>query len=110
MLAGKDPNCPRTAGRIAALRNNRVEYFQKNVANGITTFEDETIRGLLEQPGVLRAEAAGRGGVGLMFSFPSLCYMYGRLHRRPLDAERERRPDPHGAPQPSPRRPLDNVS
>jgi hypothetical protein len=25
-----------------------VEYFQKNVANGIKTFEDETIRGLLE--------------------------------------------------------------
>jgi len=33
---------------MAALRNNRVEYFQKNVANGIKTFEDETIRGLLE--------------------------------------------------------------
>jgi hypothetical protein len=52
-LIGNPKSYP-TPGTVAAawlaenaLKNNRVEYFRKNVANGISTFEDDDIEALL---------------------------------------------------------------
>lgn len=98
----------RAAVPIAAVRNRRQRDREYAARTAPASSADNGCR-------VWRCPVADRKSApqvkqSFIFSFSSLRYMHGRVHRGPSDAERERRPDPHGAPQPSPRRPLDNVS